>query len=112
MECRLLWIRQLFVTVSLQLTSIELRCRTAVGDKERLEERIKELERERKTGEKKIAQLQTKVTKANTELKEEKEVSALAMCTIERSENINHVYKPAESASNVPYPCSRGTCSS
>ena len=54
---------------------MELRCRTAVGETERLEERIKELEREKKSGEKKIAQLQTKISKANADLKEEREVS-------------------------------------
>lgn len=53
---------------------IETRCRTAVGEKEQLEEKLREVEREKKAGEKKNAQLQTKLTKATTELKEEKEV--------------------------------------
>ena len=39
-----------------------------------MEERIKELEREKRSGEKKIAQLQTKISKANADLKEEREV--------------------------------------
>ena len=43
-------------------------------EKEQLEERLKELEREKKASERKITQLQTKVGKANTELKEEREV--------------------------------------
>ena len=39
-----------------------------------LEEKMKELEREKKAGEKKVAQLQTKMAKATAELKEEREV--------------------------------------
>jgi predicted nucleic acid-binding Zn-ribbon protein len=46
-----------------------------VGEKERLEEKMKELEREKKAGEKKITQLQTKMSKATSDLKEEREVS-------------------------------------
>lgn len=61
----------------MQLSSVELRCRTAVGEKERLEEKVKELEREKKTAEKKITQLQTKITKAMADLKEEKEVKSI-----------------------------------
>ena len=66
----------------MQLSAVELRCRSAVGDKERLEERIKELERERKAGEKKVAQLQSKVTRANAELREEKEVRKTQQRTV------------------------------
>lgn len=39
-----------------------------------LEEKMKELEREKKAGEKKISQLQTKMAKATADLKEEREV--------------------------------------
>ena len=57
-----------------QLSAVELRCRTAVGEKEVLEEKMKELEREKKAGEKKVSQLQTKMAKATADLKEEREV--------------------------------------
>ena len=45
-----------------------------MGEKEALEEKMKELEREKKVGEKKVAQLQTKMAKATADLKEEREV--------------------------------------
>lgn len=73
---------------------MESRCRSAVMDKEKLEEYLTELEREKKSNEKKTAkvskshlilrvcvavsmyslQLQAKVSKLTAELKEEKEV--------------------------------------
>ena len=45
-----------------------------MGEKEVLEEKMKELEREKKAGEKKVTQLHTKMTKALADLKEEREV--------------------------------------
>ena len=56
---------------------MESRCRAAIGDKDLLEEHLTELEREKKGSEKKAGQLHTKLTKINSQLKEEKEVRCI-----------------------------------
>jgi BRCA1-associated protein len=58
-----------------QLSAMELRCRSVVSEKNSLEEKLGEVEREKKTSEKKIQQLQQKITKLSTQLKEEKELN-------------------------------------
>lgn len=54
---------------------VESRCRIAVSDKEQLEIKTAELEKEKKSNEKKLSHQQTRLTKLTVELKEEKEVS-------------------------------------
>ena len=53
---------------------VETRCRTAVSEKEQLESKVMELEKDKKSSEKKLTSQQTKITKLTAELKEEKEV--------------------------------------
>lgn len=57
-----------------QLQVVESRCRTAVSEKEQLEVKVTELEKEKKASERKLASQQTKLNKLTAELKEEKEV--------------------------------------
>ena len=54
---------------------VEARCRTAVSEKELLEVKVAEYEKEKKSSEKKLSHQQTKLSKLTAELKEEKEVS-------------------------------------
>jgi len=65
----------------LQLTVMETRCRAAVGDKEVLEEQLEESTKDKKGSEKRLSQLQTKLTKSTTQLKEEKEVCQIHVDT-------------------------------
>lgn len=58
----------------LQLQVVESRCRVAVSEKEVLEARLMEIEKERRASDKKNNQQQTKLSKLSAELKEEKEV--------------------------------------
>lgn len=60
----------------LQLQVVESRCRTAVSEKERLETKVMELEKEKKSSDKKTASQLSKISKLTAELKEEKEVRA------------------------------------
>ncbi len=56
-----------------------------MGDKERLEERLAEFEREKRGSDKKISQLQTKLNKASSELNEEKEVQKMLwLCLVKK----------------------------
>jgi multidrug resistance efflux pump len=52
----------------------ETRCRLAVSDKEKLEAKVNQLEKDKKSSDKKLSQQQSKLTKLTSELKEEKEV--------------------------------------
>ena len=54
---------------------MEHRCRAAVSAKQELDDRIEQLEKEKKVLDKKAAQQQTKLTKLTAQLKEENEVS-------------------------------------
>lgn len=58
-----------------QLMVMESRCRGLVSAKEQLEEQVSELEREKKANDKKLQQLQAKVAKLTSDLKEEKELN-------------------------------------
>lgn len=57
----------------------ETRCRIAAGEKESLEEQLSEYEKEKKGFEKKVSQLQSKLNKATSQLKEEKEVCKVGL---------------------------------
>lgn len=65
--------------VTEQLQVVESRCRAAVSEKELLEVKVAEYEKEKKNSEKKLAHQQTRLTKLTAELKEEKEVR-LVLC--------------------------------
>ena len=54
---------------------METRCRAAVSEKEKLDFKLSEIEKEKKATEKKLAQQQSKLGKLSTDLKEEKEVT-------------------------------------
>jgi len=58
-----------------KLAVMESRCRNAVMDKEQLEEHLLDLEREKKSNERKSSQLQARLSKLAAELKEEKEMN-------------------------------------
>ncbi len=60
---------------SFQLQLVESRCRSTVSEKELLESKVSNLEKEKKANEKKLTQQQTRLTKLTSELKEEKEVA-------------------------------------
>ncbi len=57
-----------------QLEVVQSRCRQAVNTKEDLETTISELEKEKKASDKKMNQLQNKITKTMSDFSEEKEV--------------------------------------
>jgi len=61
---------------------VEARCRTAVSEKEQLEAKVAELEKEKKANEKKLAHQQARLTKLTTELKEEKEVCSIELFNV------------------------------
>lgn len=58
-----------------QLQVVELRCRSAVSEKEQLESKLNVLDKEKRANEKKLNQQQTRLTKLSAELKEEKEMN-------------------------------------
>jgi BRCA1-associated protein len=58
-----------------QVSRLEMRCRLSASEKEELEDKIEEQEKERKDREKKINQLHGRLTKVLTELQEEKELN-------------------------------------
>lgn len=58
-----------------QLQLVESRCRSTVSEKELLESKVSNLEKEKKANEKKLTQQQTRLTKLTSELKEEKEMN-------------------------------------
>lgn len=60
--------------LSFQLQVVESRCRLAVSEKEKLEVKVVELEKERKSSDKKLSHQLSRLTKLTAELKEEKEV--------------------------------------
>lgn len=58
-----------------KLSVMEHRCRAAVSAKQELDDRIEQLEKEKKVLDKKAAQQQTKLTKLTAQLKEENELN-------------------------------------
>lgn len=62
---------------------VETRCRAAVSEKEKLEVKVTELEKEKKSLEKKLSNHHNKMAKLTAELKEEKEVEINSVIEID-----------------------------